>query len=920
MKNRKIFSAAFALILSLSLLFPAFDGRVQAQDSTPSEEVLALLEGMTPNERVGQLFLISFDGAAIAGDSQIATLLAEYPVGGVVLRADRNNFGEDTINDLHHLVTDLQKRTWDASGQDHLDFATGETYQPAYIPLWVGIAQGGEHTEESNNLSGLSPLPSPMAIGATWQPDLAADAGEVLGSELAALGINLYLGPALDILENPDPANSGDMGTRSFGGNPYWVGEMGQAFISGLHTGSDGKMFVVAKDFPGRGGADRSPSEEIATVRKTFEELKEIDLAPFSSVTSAPMPALENADALLIAHIRYEGFQGNIRPATRPISLDEKSLTQLFTLSPFAEWRAAGGLTISDELGSRAIRDFYAPGNEVFYAHLIARDAFLAGNDLLYMGNIVSSDTLDYYATITRTLDFFAQKYREDPAFAARVDEALVRILTQKLRLYPTFNLYGTLPSETALDEIGQNQQVAFDVAQNAATLISPELNDLNALLPAPPSVDEHLVFITDTQMASQCPLCGAQIALEVSSLPEAVLRLYGLGEAEEVREENLSAYSFDDLITLAAEEEHFSLETSLQQSDWVIISLANDEKLAVLRQFLVENQPVLREKKIVLFSFTSPYLLDATDISKVTAYYGLYSYAPPFLDVAARLLFKELTPVGAAPVSIAGVGYDLDTVTQPDPDQLLTLHLALPIEPQPTPENDAATAAPTPIPMFQVGDTLGVRTGIVLDVNGHPVPDGTLVTFSLATGAGNGVHQEIEVETISGIARADFQLDQTGLLDIRAVSGEATVSETLRLDISDEGIASAVTIIPPALTEEATPTPELTPTPDIVPSPYVDNGKLRFGAWFISILLWGLGAGLAYFAGIQIESPRWGLRWALSTLLGGLAAYNYLALDLPGSTLVTGDGLSGVIVLILLAEIIGWIFGWMWYRRAIER
>ncbi len=920
MKSSKFLSGVFAISLSISLFLPVFGGQVQAQDSTPSEEVLALLEGMTPEERVGQLFLISFDGAEITDDSQIAILLEDYHIGGVMLRADRGNFGENTLNDLYLLITDLQKRTWDASRKVRVDPVTSEEHQSKFIPLWVGISQNGENIPENEIFSGLSPFPSPMAIGATWQPNLAANVGRVLGNELAALGINLYLGPSLDILEDPDPSNSGDMGTRSFGGNPYWVGEMGRAFISGLHTGSDGKMLVVAKDFPGRGSADRAPTEEVATVRKTFEELKEVDLAPFSSVTVGALPALDKADGLLIAHIRYEGFQGNIRPTTRPISLDEKSLTQIFTLSPFAEWRAAGGLTISDDLGSRAIRDFYAPGDEVFYAHLIARDAFLAGNDLLYMGNITSSDALDNYATITRTLGFFAQKYREDSAFAARVDDALVRILTYKQRFYPTFNLYSTLPSQTALEGIGQNQQPAFNVAQNAATLISPDLDDLNAILPAPPGVDERMIFITDTQEDSQCALCGSRISLGASSLPDAVLRLYGLGAAEEVREENLAAYTFDDLAAFAAGEELLSFQNALQQSDWVIISLASNKKLDILRHFLMDNQPVLREKKIILFSFTSPYLLDATDVSKVTAYYGLYSYAPPFLDVAARLLFKELTPVGAAPVSIAGIGYDLDTVTQPDPDQFLTLRLALPLEPQPTPENGAATAAPTSIPMFQVGDTLGVRTGTILDLNGHPVPDGTLVTFSLIMGGENSVQQQIEAETISGSARADFQLVKTGLLDIRSASGKATVSETLRLDISNDGVAAAVTIIPPVLPDEITPTPEFSPTPNISPSPYVDEGKLRFGAWFLSVLLWAFGAGLAYFAGERIESVRWGLRWALSTLLGGVAAYNYLALDLPGSTWVTGDGLSGVIVLILLAEIVGWVFGWVWYRRALER
>ena len=914
MKNNSLLSGIFVLLLSVVLLLPPHGESVRAQETDPPIQVVALVERMTPEERVGQLFLISFDGTSVADDTQIAALFSQYSIGGVVLRADRGNFAVDSLSELQQLFSDLQRRTWEASRVERLDPLTGEPVRPAYVPLWTAISLDEESTAFENSLSGLSALPSPMAIGATWNPELANSVGEVLGHELAALGVNIYLGPSLDIAVDPDPANSGDMGTRSFGGSAYWVSQMGESFIRGLHTGSEGKMIIAATHFPGRGSADRSPSEEMATVRKSFEELKAVELAPFSRAVSST----EGADALLVAHIRYEGFQSTIRPTTRPLSLDEKSLTQLFTISPFSEWRAAGGLTISDDLGSRAIRDFYAPGEEDFYANLIARDAFLAGNDLLYMGNILSSDAPDSYTSVTRTLDFFAQKYREDPAFAVRVDEALTRILTQKFRIYPTFN-FSAVNAQNTLSGIGESQQATFDVAQRAVTLINPGINDLDAILPSPPGVDDHIVFITDVQSSSQCTLCGTSLTLEQTSLRDAVLRLYGLGGVEEVLETNLSAYTFDDLLTLHENQEVTTLESSLQEAEWVVISLASDKKLDTLREFLVDFQPILREKKVILFSFTVPYLLDATDISKFTAYYGLYSYAPPFLDVAARLLFKELTPVGASPVNIEGVGYDLQTMIQPDPDQFLTLRLALPLEPSAAPEGDSATAAPTMIPMFEVGDTLGVRTGIIYDHNGHPVPDGTLVTFTLTMGGGTGIDQQIAAQTIGGVAHADFQLAQTGLLDIRVSSGQASVSETLRLDISDEGVAAAVTILPPAQSVEITPTPFISPTPSAVSSPYVTDGQLRFGAWGISFLLWMLGSLLAYFAGDRIESRRWGIRWALTTFLGGLTAYNYIALSLPGAANILAGGILNVMIFVLLAELFGWLLGWLWLRQTLE-
>ena len=82
---------------------------------------------------------------------------------------------------------------------------------------------------------------------------MAQQVGAVLGSELSALGFNLYFGPSLDVVEAPNPSAQIDLGPRVFGGDPFWVGEMGRAYISGLHTGSNSRMVVVAKNFPGRG-------------------------------------------------------------------------------------------------------------------------------------------------------------------------------------------------------------------------------------------------------------------------------------------------------------------------------------------------------------------------------------------------------------------------------------------------------------------------------------------------------------------------------------------------------------------------------------------------------------------------------------------------------------------------------------------
>ena len=46
-------------------------------------------------------------------------------------------------------------------------------------------------------------VPAPMALAATWDPDLARRDGDVLGAEATATGHNIFLGPAVDIARAP---------------------------------------------------------------------------------------------------------------------------------------------------------------------------------------------------------------------------------------------------------------------------------------------------------------------------------------------------------------------------------------------------------------------------------------------------------------------------------------------------------------------------------------------------------------------------------------------------------------------------------------------------------------------------------------------------------------------------------------------
>jgi len=905
---RRLLHMFFRLTIFASLLGSVAGARAQSQ--TPSQ-VLALLKSMSPEERVGQLFLVTFSGTDTSEESQIYDLIANQHIGGVILQAQNNNFvpAPDTVVSAHELITNLQNIEWNATQAE-------TTPRKVYAALFIGISQEGDGVPNDQILSGMTPLPNEMAIGATWKIENARQVGAVLGSELSAIGFNLYAGPSLDVLEAPNSSARSDLGTRVFGGDPFWVGEMGQAYISGLHAGSNGRMIVVAKHFPGRGSSDRSPQEEVATVRKSLEQLKQIELTPFFAVTNASDP-VANADGLLVSHIRYQGFQGNIRATTRPVSFDSAALSAILSLPEFSVWRENGGLVVSDDLGSKAVRDFYSLGGESFSPRLVARDAFLAGNDLLYLGNITSDEFDDTYSATLRILSSFSQEYRNDPVFAQLVDEAVTRILIQKLRMYPTQNVENVIPLDGGLSTIGSSNQIVFDIARNAATLISPDSQELNTLLPAPPSIGERIVFLTDVVSYKQCSTCETLDALAVDSFERTVLRLYGPDGSGQVLRNRVSSFSLNEIGLMLDGTTETNIESALSNASWIAISLADvsGDQIALLRRLFSDRPNLIRNKNVILFSFTAPYYLDATDISKLTAYYALYSKQPASLDVAARILFQQVAIQGYSPVSIPAVGYDLITQTSPDPEQVIPLQLDQDGDPTPTVVS-TVSPEPTSTPFYEIGDSISVRAGPILDHNHHLVPDGTVVRFTMSTRdeAGN-ILQQVEAVTTDGLVHASFAIDKPGKVEIHVVSEPATVSQVLQFDATDTGVA--VTVVVPDVTmtpEPITPTSTVVVENDLVSS----EGYPRVGIWLL-VLLGAFGsATLVYWAISRVISPRWGVRFALNVLIGAFGAYNYLALGLPRSTeWITSEkgGAFGVLLFTLAGEAFGIILAWIWFR-----
>lgn len=920
----------------------------EAQNPTPTppfpplfRRATEIVRGMTVQQKVGQLFLVSYVGADASSSSDIADLVANYKVGGVLLKASNQNFqnGRDGAHQLAKLTADLQSLAGiGASTALTVGLSSAGTVTraaPAFIPMFIALSQEGDGAPFSEVTQGVLAGPSALSLGASWRPEHAEAIGRIVGSELADLGVNLLLGPNLDVADASRPPTTADSLTRVFGGDPYWVGRFGAAYTRGVHVGGRNRVAVVAKSFPGLGSADRVVEEEIPTVQKSLEQLKQIELAPFFAVTQLEgkvsggiITGTDIVDGLLVSHIRYRGFQGNIRASTRPVSFDPQAYQDLMGLPEIAPWRAAGGLTVSDALGVRSVRRFYDPLETSFNARQVAREAFLAGNDVLNLGAFaLTASWPEQLANIKDTINFFRERYVSEPAFAARVDSAASRIVAVKLKQYQN-NLESSNilnpPAATASatpavnvtpapSALASGRDLLAAIARDSLTLLSPSPRDLPSILPGPPSKGDSIVIITDDREIRECARCAPYRAIERSALEEIVIRLYGPQTTGQVSPASVTSFDFTELaayggrasslvtqtatprpptatvtdtavVTPTVENTVPRIQTAIDGANWIVIAMTDLSpslrSTRVFREFLAQRADALRDKRVVAYAFGSPTHLDLTEISKLTSYIGVFSRTPASLEAAMKSLFGEFGFAGASPVSIPALNYSLTEQTAPDPARDIPLFAGEAIT------RPAGTAGALSL---RIGDRLRLRAGPILDRNGRIVPDNTPVQFLLSYPSERVEQQPLQGLTRDGFADAVMAIERKGSLFIRALADRANRSYIVRVDIGDT-TASIETLRPtplPTSTAEPSPTPVtvrptveivVTPTPPPTPPPPPSRASLPGFALALAGLLAALGATVSALR-LRAPTAQRGLQIRLLALAWTAAWAAYVAL-----------------------------------------
>ncbi len=842
---------ALALALGAATAAAAAAGHVRAAPTPPTTAATAGAPpideadpaALSPERKVAQLLLV----AVYAPDSaapldEIAPLARELGIGGIVLQTGSNVFvnrrGEPLPAHIAQLTADIQRTA---------------LARPDGVPLFIAVDHEGNGAPLTHLREGFTALPSAMSIGATWDPANAAVVGEITGRELAAVGVNVVLGPVLDVLASTHVDNGGDIGTRAFGGHPYWVGRMGSAYVAGVHAGSGGRVLTVAKHFPGHGGSDRLPDQDVSVVTKDFASLETIELPPFGEVTTDPPggDAASSTDALMTAHIRYRGLSRNSQQASLPVSFDRQGLATLFALEHFrfGAWHNSGGLVVSDSLGVPAVKRWFDPSGRTFPHRQIAREALMAGNDVLILAQFAQRNAWqEMRANIEDTVLYFADAYRRDPAFRMRVDTALARVLAAKHRVYPSWAAERVAAKPDAVGAVGgdaSREVVQRIVGQGLTAWTLPEV---------PPGRGDRLVLIhperrnaqrllTDDGGPLACPLesCGLSDA-DWQRLTEpgptllegTVLARYGRQGAGLIAPEDIRSYALcqieqalspaldmpggaepppDDgeapgtvdapspttpgdgaastptpaptpppaLFGCDPTLDTAAVLAELEGADWIIVAFGELEPEAIraLRgQILPQLYRIaaVHDGRIGVLSFGPPYYVDETNAARLDAHISAYTRLPAAIDAAVAALFGDGTPAGRSPVTVEEAGYDLADRLDPDPALPLVL--------------TAVDPGKGPPPR-----RITLHVGPIIDANGHPVPDGTLVDLS-SEPAGALDPAGSRLLTKDGVAQATVTLLAGGMITLHARSGAAAEAEPLRIEVPQ----------PPTATPAATP------------------------------------------------------------------------------------------------------------------
>jgi len=543
--------------LFLTIIGLLFVGHIAAQDDE-SRWVDSVYSSLTLEQRVGQLIMMRANNPDKPFEKSVGDCIQQYNIGGVCF------FRADAVQQLE------QTNAWQAMAQ---------------TPLMVAIdAEWGLAMRVKNTVA----YPYQMTLGAVNDQDLIYLMGQQVAEQCQRMGIHVNFAPDADVNSN---AKNPVIGVRSFGENPKNVGEKAAAYALGMQSKG---LITSMKHFPGHGNTDTDSHLTLPTVNRSYDEVKDIELAPFRYLIE------RGVNGAMVGHLYF--------PAIEKVENTSSSLSKGVVTNLLKNEMGFEGLIFTDGLDMKGV-------SQTVSADSVPYVAFLAGNDVLILPHDVPKAIAQIKAGAER-----------DPEIAARVEESCKKILKYKYRAglshyqpMPTKNLMADLNHQDYLDL----RQMLYD---EAVTLLRNQDN----VIPLKQGREVALVTIGTSESAK----------LMADSLKAAGVKVK----------------SFNVTKDHAADAKNWL--TELEKADLVVVNIMQSSILASkdfgINEATIDFfNRLVAQNDVILNLFACPYALDLLRINNsVVALMVGYQDTDAALNTVMDILTGKQCAHGTLPVS----------------------------------------------------------------------------------------------------------------------------------------------------------------------------------------------------------------------------------------------------------------------------
>ncbi len=267
---------------------------------------------------IGQLIMTGISGIHLTDDER--SFLENENIGGVLLFS--HNY--ENPAQLAELVNNIQQ--------------TRKEY-----PLFIAVDNEGGRVFRFK--TGFTQFPPMHDVGLTDSPKLCFHIAKIMADELNACGVNFNFAPVCDVWTNEKNKVIGD---RAFGNDEETVSKFISSIIRGLQTNG---ILSCAKHFPGHGCTKKDSHFDLPIVKRTREELEEVEFKPFIKAVKS------RVESVMMAHLIVDAIDPNL-----PTSLSPAAYKIL--RNDFKHKR----LIITDDMEMQAITDNYGLGEAAVMA------------------------------------------------------------------------------------------------------------------------------------------------------------------------------------------------------------------------------------------------------------------------------------------------------------------------------------------------------------------------------------------------------------------------------------------------------------------------------------------------------------------------------------------------------------------------